>query len=182
MQKNGISRKKTRVYKDEKGETTGIAMGWTESELRQLDDAMKKGTAESDAMIAAGLDPSNYNDFKKWEEMKKAKKDPTVISKGHPRYDEITEKLGITAKPGYPITESGKADLKVVKTKKKDRPNIRLMKNYDKELTDVELAQEGYNVQEITIIKRARDVMKKKIKILMTHWLGFEVKWLMKPE
>ena len=34
--------------------------------------------------------------------MKKAKKDPTVISEGDPRYDEITEKLGITAKPGYP--------------------------------------------------------------------------------
>jgi hypothetical protein len=46
-------------------------------------------------------------------------------------------------------------------TKKKDRPNIRIMKNYEKELTDIELAQEGYNLQEITIIKRAREVMKK---------------------
>ena len=217
--------KKTRVYKDEKGETKGIAMGWTESELRQLDEAMKKGMAESDAMKAAGLDPSNYDDFKKWEEMKKAKKtEPTVISEGDKGYDEITEKLGITAKPGYPITESGKADLKVVKTTKKDRlatakeleeyesildptgdayivqegmtvgeldkmvadhkayvndmhqkykrgelnkyvkkdrPNIRIMKNYDKELLDSELALEGYNLQEIEIMQRAREVMKK---------------------
>ena len=95
-------------------------MGWTESELRQLDEAMKKGKAESDAMKAAGLDPSKLSDMKKWDEMKKAKKtEPTVISEGDPRYDEITEKLGITAKPGYPVYESGKADLKVVKTKKK---------------------------------------------------------------
>ena len=116
-----------------------------------------------------------------------------IVEKGKDEKGEISEKLGITARPGYPVTESGKADLKLVKeTKsdaalkkknierirklpesiggkdikdfgkiKKDRPNIRLMKNYEKELTDIELAQEGYNLQEITIIKRARDVMKK---------------------
>ena len=44
---------------------------------------------------------------------------------------------------------------------KKDRPNIRLMKNFDEELTDIGLAQEGYNLQEIDIIKRARKVMKR---------------------
>ena len=49
----------------------------------------------------------------------------------------------------------------MVKPKKKiDRPSIRLMKNFDQELTDEGLAQEGYNLQEIGIIKRARDVMK----------------------
>ena len=75
---------------------------------------------------------------------------------------EIAEKLGITAKPGFPVTEAGKADLKVVKPKKKiDRPSIRLIKNFDQDLTDEGLAQEGYNLQEIGIIKRARDVMKK---------------------
>ena len=86
---------------------------------------MKKGKAESDAMKDAGLDPSNYNDFKKWEEIKKAKKtEPTIISKGDKGYDEITEKLGITARPGYPVTESGKADLKVVKPKIKIKTKI----------------------------------------------------------
>ena len=44
---------------------------------------------------------------------------------------------------------------------KKDRPNIRLMKNFDQELTDIGLAQEGYNLQEIDILKRAREVMKR---------------------
>ena len=47
------------------------------------------------------------------------------------------------------------------KTKKRDRPSIRLIKNFERELTDIELAKEGYNLQEIGILKRARDVMKK---------------------
>ena len=44
---------------------------------------------------------------------------------------------------------------------KKDTLSIRLIKHFDKELDDIELAQEGYNLQEIDILKRARDVMKK---------------------
>ena len=185
-----------------------------------------------------------------------------VIKEGDEGYDEITEKLGITARPGHPLTLEGKADLKLVKastkdekfraelktklmnlpdfkksnmteadmdfvlkdvradlgmdgsyqtvmknakildeqkkkttmdeawkeatkdfpqsgtiddmkkwakdketklatTKKKDRPSIRLMKDFEKDLTDIDLAKEGYNLQEIDIIKRARDVMKK---------------------
>ena len=185
-----------------------------------------------------------------------------VIKEGDEGFDEISEKLGITARPGFPVTETGKADLKLVKastkdekfraelktklmnlpefkksnmteadmdfvlkdvradlgmdgsyqtvmknaklldeqkkkttmdeawkeatkdfpqsgtiddmkkwakdketklatTKKKDRPSIRLMKDFEKDLTDIDLAKEGYNLQEIDIIKRARDVMKK---------------------
>ena len=92
----------------------------------------------------------------------KKKTTPKVDKKGDEGFDEITEKLGITAKPGHPLTLEGKADLKVVKTKKKkDRPSIRLMKNFEKDLTDIDLAQEGYNLQEIGILKRARNVMKK---------------------
>jgi hypothetical protein len=45
-------------------------------------------------------------------------------------------------------------------TKKKDPFGIRLMKNFDQDLTDEGLAQEGYNLQEIDILKRARAVMK----------------------
>ena len=37
---------------------------------------------------------------------------------------------------------------------------IRLMKNFERDLTDIELAQEGYNLQEIDIILKARNVMK----------------------
>ena len=43
---------------------------------------------------------------------------------------------------------------------KKDPLGIRLIKNFDQELTDEGLAKEGYNLQEIGIIKRARQVMK----------------------
>jgi len=45
-------------------------------------------------------------------------------------------------------------------SKKKDPFGIRLMKNFDQDLTDEGLAQEGYNLQEIDILKRARNVMK----------------------
>ena len=80
-----------------------------------------------------------------------------VIVKKVKRYADA---LGITAKPGFPVTETGKADLKVVKPKKKiDRPSLRLIKNFDQELTDEGLALEGYNLQEIGILKRARQVM-----------------------
>ena len=83
-----------------------------------------------------------------------------VISGESKKGKEIAEKLGITAKPGYPVTEAGKADLKVVKPPK-DRPSIRIIKNFERDLTDVELAQEGYNLQEIQILMRAQQVMKK---------------------
>ena len=91
----------------------------------------------------------------------KLKEDFEVISGDSEKGKEIAEKLGITAKPGFPIKESGKADLKVVKPpKKKDAFGIRLIKNFDQDLTDEGLAQEGYSVQEIDILKRARNVMK----------------------
>ena len=91
----------------------------------------------------------------------KLKEDFEVISGDSEKGKEIAKKLGITAKPGFPIKESGKADLKVVKTpKKKDPFGIRLMKNFNEDLTDEGLAQEGYNLQEIDILKRARNVMK----------------------
>ena len=62
----------------------------------------------------------------------KEKTTPKVYSKGDEGFDEITEKLGITARPGHPLTLEGKADLKLVKTKKKkDRPSIRLIKNFE---------------------------------------------------
>ena len=41
----------------------------------------------------------------------------------------------------------------------KEPLNIRLMKNFDQELTDEGLAGEGYNLQEIGVIKRARNRM-----------------------
>ena len=89
------------------------------------------------------------------------KSDFEVISGDSKKGKEISDALGITAKPGFPVTEAGKADLKVVKPKKKiDRPSIRLIKNFEQDLTDEGLAQEGYNLQEIGILKRARQVMK----------------------
>ena len=146
-----------------------------------------------------------------------------VISGTSKKGKEISEKLGITAKPGFPVTETGKPDLKLVpksspdetyraqlKTKlmeapdftktemtdadmdfmlqdvtvadsgevalakakkraiefdarkkkppvkKRDSLNIRIMKNFNEPLDDVGLAQEGYSVQEIQVLKNAR--------------------------
>ena len=74
---------------------------------------------------------------------------------------------GETSIDGRPYEISGidktlKSDFtKAAGTKKKiDRPSIRLMKNFDQELDDIGLAKEGYNLQEIGILKRARQVMK----------------------
>ena len=219
-------------------------------------DQKVSGSVTIDTITPKGPEVSGIDDI--------LKSDFEVISGESKKGKEISEKLGITAKPGYPVTESGKPDLKLVKastadekfraklkaklmalpefkdskmtqadmdfvlkdvradlgmdgsyatvmknaerleekrkkanmdeawneatkdfpqsgsiddmkkwvkdketkslvktTKKKDRPSIRLMKNFEKELDDIELAEEGYNLQEIGIIKRAREVMKK---------------------
>ena len=50
----------------------------------------------------------------------KKKSEFEVISGDSEKGKEISEKLGITAKPGFPITESGKADLKLVKASTAD--------------------------------------------------------------
>ena len=61
-----------------------------------------------------------------------------------------------------PDTNPVDGDKLIEETKpKKDRLNIRLMKNFDQELDDITLGKEGYNLQEIGILKRAREVMNK---------------------
>jgi len=85
---------------------------------------------------------------------------------------EITQELadldqrGATIKMAreqdYPAVEvSGidaalKSDFTKSALPSKEPLNIRLMKNFDQELTDVGLAQEGYNLQEIQVLKNAR--------------------------
>ena len=62
---------------------------------------------------------------------------------------------------GRDATDSLTGEKEIIKrAKKKDPFGIRLMKNFDQDLTDEGLAQEGYNLQEIDILKRARAVMK----------------------
>ena len=50
---------KGKIWKDEKGETAGIAMGFSESEIPGLDKAMQKGIALSNAMKAMKMDPAS---------------------------------------------------------------------------------------------------------------------------
>ena len=127
----------------------------TDPEVSGIDDTLKSDLEK------LAFDPATKTQIGKNISQDFKGQDYEVISGESKKGKEIAEKLGITAKPGFPIKESGKADLKVVKTpKKKDPFGIRLMKNFDQDLTDEGLAKEGYNLQEIDILKRARNVMK----------------------
>ena len=84
----------------------------------------------------------DFKEKRKYDDVtKKMWKDRKVISGDSKEGREISEKLGITARPGHPLTLEGKADLKLVKTPKRDRPSIRLIKNFERDLTDIELAK-----------------------------------------
>jgi len=60
---------KGQIWKDEKGETEMIAMGFSESERAELDQAFIKGKALSDAMKAMGMDPSSGKQTLKFDEL-----------------------------------------------------------------------------------------------------------------
>ena len=60
---------KGQIWKDEKGETAGIAMGFSESEMGGLDKAMQKGMALSNAMKAMGMDPTSSNQTIKFDQL-----------------------------------------------------------------------------------------------------------------
>ena len=253
---NRIGRYQTKVKHDtETGKSTRTS--WD-----TFDEKAGKFYDEADYKFNKAFDDTGKEIDIKPVDTKEGIESLKIIKEGDEGFDEITEKLGITARPGFPVTETGKADLKLVKastkdekfraelkaklinlpefkktnmteadmdfvlkdvradlgmdgsyqtvmknakildeqkkkttmdeawkeategmptsgsiedlqkwlkdketklatTKKKDRPSIRLMKNFEKDLDDIELAKEGYNLQEIDIIKRARDVMKK---------------------
>ena len=65
---------------------------------------------------------------------------------------------------GRDATDSLTGEKEIIKRtearKKRDPFGIRLMKNFDQDLDDITLAKEGYNLQEIDILQRARKVMK----------------------
>ena len=69
----GYTTNKPITYKNpETGETMAISLGSQgPREHATLAEAMKLASAESNAMRKQGLDPSKYEDFLKWEEIKK---------------------------------------------------------------------------------------------------------------
>ena len=79
-----------------------------------------------------------------------------LMNKAYPASD--LEKLAFDPATKASVGENITGGFK--KGTKKDPFGIRLMKNFDQDLTDEGLAQEGYNLQEIDILKRARAVMK----------------------
>ena len=152
----------------------------------KLLDEQKKKTTMDEAWNEAteGMPTSgSIDDLKKWLKEKETKtkvkkKDRLATAKELEEYESILDPTGdaYIVQEGMTVGELDKmvADHKAYvndmyqkykrgelnKYVKKDRINIRLMKNYDKELDAIELAKEGYTLQEIDIITRARKVMK----------------------
>ena len=60
---------KGQIWKDEKGETEMIAMGWKDDEMKSLDQAFIKGKAMSDAMKRMGYDTSSGKQTLEFDEL-----------------------------------------------------------------------------------------------------------------
>ena len=75
-------------------------------------DQKVSGSVTIDTITPKGLEVSGIDDI--------LKSDFEVISGESKKGKEISEKLGITARPGFPVTETGKADLKLVKASTAD--------------------------------------------------------------
>ena len=58
---------KGKIWKSSEGETQAIAMGFDEKGIKGLDQAMKKGTALSDAMKKMGFNVASANDTVKFD-------------------------------------------------------------------------------------------------------------------
>ena len=127
--------------------------------------------------------PKNYDNYIKTKSQKPEKTltesleegDFEVISEGDEGYKEISEKLGITAKPGDNLklddnvikgpwkgssTTTAPGTTNISGGTKKDSMPIRLMKNYEKDLDVDELIAEGYSSEQAEILFRAREKMK----------------------
>ena len=57
--KRAARKSKGQIWKDEKGDTEMIAMGWKDDEMKSLNQAFIKGKAMSDAMKKMGYDTSS---------------------------------------------------------------------------------------------------------------------------
>jgi len=106
----------------------------------------------------ANFQKKDFRTRKEWEDAEiKAQADETL--------NKQLEGTGVT-KEGFvdPFNISGidqtlKSDFTKATIPKKLSLNIRLMKNFDQPLDDAGLAKEGYNLQEINVLKNARNRM-----------------------
>ena len=84
----------------------------------------------------------------------KKKSEFEVISGDSEKGKEISEKLGITARPGFPVTETGKADLKLVKASTADeiyraKLKKKLMESPDFKNTSLTDADMDFSLQDV---------------------------------
>jgi len=85
-----------KIWKSSEGETQGIAMGYSEAELKGLDQAMAKGTALSDAMKALNLNPASSKDYFKFEKL---------VSEGMIGFSRELKEQIIRAKYGHVVNK-----------------------------------------------------------------------------
>ena len=83
---------------------------------------------ESDYKFSSAYDEAGKEIDIKPVDTKEGIESIKVIKEGDEGFDEISEKLGITARPGHPLTLEGKADLKLVKESTKDEKFIAELK------------------------------------------------------
>ena len=111
---NRIGRYQTKVKHDtETGKSTRTS--WD-----TFDEKAGKFYDEADYKFNKAFDDTGKEIDVKPVDTKEGIESIKVISEGDEGFDEISEKLGITARPGFPVTETGKADLKLVKPSTKD--------------------------------------------------------------
>ena len=111
---NRISRYQTKVKHDtETGKSTRTS--WD-----TFDEKAGKFYDEADYKFNKAFDDTGKEIDIKPVDTKEGIESLKVISEGDEGFDEISEKLGITARPGHPLTLEGKADLKLVKPSTKD--------------------------------------------------------------
>ena len=98
--------------------------------------------------------PLKEEDFAKIDKLStRAEKDAYLQSKEFKEGKDVEDWL--TGGKGLP--DEGFTTGKATLTPKKLSLNLRLMKNFDQPLEDIGLAKEGYNVQEIDVLKKARN-------------------------
>ena len=98
----------------------------------------------------ANFQKKDFRTQKEWQQAE-------IDAQASETLDKQLEGTGVTQE-GFVNPFSGPKATTPMKPSK-DPLNIRLMKNFDQELTDEGLAQEGYNLQEIGVLKNARNRM-----------------------
>ena len=117
-----------------------------------LDFTLQDVKAGDDMNVAWEKVKVRAKELDKKKEQDQMNKNMVEAMKDFPKSATVDDLKAWAKKKGLPLEDE--------LAPKRDRLNIRLMKNFDQELDDITLGKEGYNLQEIGILQRARALMK----------------------